>query len=641
METCGYAGQILRIDLSTGEIGKDELNPEIARKFIGGIGMSAKLLYDAVEPNADALSPGNALIASSSPISGTALIGANKTDWTSKSPLTGLVQTATSGDFGINLKWAGYDAMVITGKANKPVYLTIFDDDVLINNASGLWGKDVYEATDELWDRYGDDCTIFCIGPAGEKLARISMAYTNKIATVGKEGSGAVSGSKNLKAIVVRGTKGLRVAHTKELLFKADELYNRSLHDPLRKEWMDLGSTIYLEQRSKEGEILWKNWRESYPVDRWVSRFGVQEFMKVRDVAIPCMLCPLGCKVLYKLREGEFAGLETPQSCNLVGVSLYGAKFDLSNYNQVAKCHDMANRLGLDSTEMCHVLDFLIDLQEREVIDEKVTGGLKLERNVETILTWMPKIANREGFGNVVADGYPGVFEALGQELVRSAVQRRGSSLGIDARRNLGTETFGIAVGIKGPHAFSLGFTMIPGLKPDELRKYCKTIGMSDEELDSVFSGPLGVNIARLTRYVERWNILLAMMGICRRLLPSAPLYSLESIAELHYLTTGVNLEPAELLLAADRCMALLKLFNIRQGATRKDDYLSERHFTEPLFILGEETWLYDYYHTRRLTKEDFEMLLDDYYEERGWDRNGIPTRKTLTELELSNYILD
>jgi aldehyde:ferredoxin oxidoreductase len=635
----GYAGQILKIDLSTGNIVKENFDPEIARKFIGGIGMSAKLLYDAVKPNTDALSPGNALIASSAPLSGTALIGANKTDWTSKSPLTGLVQTATSGDFGANLKWAGYDSMVITGKADKPVYITIFDDEVKINDAGHLWGKDVHETADELWDRYGDNCTIFCIGPAGEKLARISMAYTNKLASGGRKGSGAVPGSKNLKAIVVRGMKGLRVAHTKELLAKADELYGRYLQDPLLKQWMNLGTTISLEQYGKEGNASWKNWRESYPVDRHISRFGVKEFMKVRDVSIPCVLCPLGCKVLYNLKEGEFASLETLQACNVGAVLSYGANFDLLSYNQVVKCHDTANRLGIDSVEFGFVLGFLIDLQEQGLIDEKVTDGMKLERNIDTVLTWMHKVANREGFGNVIADGYPGVFAALGPELARYAVQRRGGSPDFDVRAIFGTEGFGVMVGVTGPHAnFALGPTVIPGRTPDKLRRYCTRIGMSEEELDRTFSGPLGVNIARLTRYVERWNVLLDVVGICSRA-PLARLYSLASITELYHLATGIHLEPAELLSAAERCVNLLKLFNIKQGATREDDYFPERWFNEPYLVSGEETWLQDYYNTKRLSREDLDMLLDDYYDERGWDKNGVPTERTLSELQLTNFV--
>jgi aldehyde:ferredoxin oxidoreductase len=280
-----------------------------------------------------------------------------------------------------------------------------------------------------------------------------------------------------------------------------------------------------------------------------------------------------------------------------------------------------------------------MDLQERGVIDEKVTDGIKLERNLDTVLTWMHKVANREGFGNVIADGYPGVFAALGEELTKYAVQRKGGSLDFDPRGLFGTEGFGVAVGLTGPHAtFALGPTVIAGRTPEQLKRYCARIGMSEEELDRVFSDPSGFNIARLTRYVERWNILLDIMGICSRP-PLARLYSLALITELYQLVTGIHLKPVEILSASERCANLLKLFNIGQGATRKDDYLPERYYTEPFLLLGEETWLKDYYNTRRLTKEDIEMLLDDYYEERGWDKDGIPTKKTLTELGLVDLV--
>jgi aldehyde:ferredoxin oxidoreductase len=632
----GYAGQILKIDLNTGDIFNETLDSDTARKFVGGVGMSAKLLYDTVKPNTDPMSSGNALIASSSPFSGTCLIGTNKTDWASKSPLTGLAQSAASGDFGTTLKWAGYDYMVITGKAARPVYITIFDDDVQIREAGELWGKDNYEAADELWDRYGDNCAIFSIGPAGEKLSKISMAYTNKQATAGRMASGAVMGSKKLKAIVVRGTRGLRVAHTKELLAKTEKLYETFWQSPNLQQWRDLGTTIAVEQYGREGKAAWKNWRESYPADRWINRFGVKEFMKVRDISLPCVLCPLSCKLIQTLKEGEFAGLENLQSCNMGAILSYGAKFDVLNYNQIVKCHDTANRLGVDTNDFCCLMDFLMELQEKGIIDEKTTDGLKLERNLDTALTWLHKVAYREGLGNVIADGYPGIFAALGESLVKDTVQRRGSSLDFDPRGLFGTEGFGVAVGLTGPHAtFALGPLVIGGRTPEQLRRYCERIGLTKDELDSVFSDPSGFNVARLTRHVERWNILLDIMGICSRP-PLARSYSLSSITELYGLVTGIDLKPEDLLAASDRCANLLKLFNIGQGATRKDDYLPERYYTEPFYLLGEETWLKDYYNTRKLTRDDIEKLLDDYYEERGWDKNGVPTEKTLAELQLA-----
>jgi len=636
MQTFGYAGQILFIDLSDRKIRREPLDLDMAKQFVGGIGMSSRLLYDNIEPRTDPLSPSNTLVISAGALSGTVLIGANKTDWSSKSPLTHLVQTALSSGFASHLKWAGYDAVVVTGRANRPSYVTIFDEKVEINDAGDIWGKDTYQATNELWEKYGDNCTIACIGPAGEKLAKISMAYVDRISTVGREGSGAMFGSKNLKALVVRGTRGIKVANTEALLVKADELYKKYLQDPLLKEWMSLGTTIALENYGQIGNVVWKNWRESYPLDKHISRFGVQAFLSVRDIAIPCVGCPLGCKILYKIREGEFSGIETPQSCNVGAAISYGSRFDLQNYNQVIKCHDTANRYGLDSIEVGSTLDFVIDLQEQGIVTKEITDGMELKRDVNTILFWMDKIVKREGFGDILADGYPGLFKALGKEIEKYAIHRRGSSPDFDARGVFGSEAFGGAVGIKGPHCqLALGLTVLPGRRLEGLKKYAQTIGMPQEAIDRVFSGQSGFNAARLCKYVEAWNTVLNMMGICNRP-PLVRLYDLPLLAELYMATTGVGLNPEELLIAADRTITLLKMFNIREGANRNDDNLPERYFTEPLLLLGKESWLSDYYKTRRLSKEDFGQMLNDYYEERGWDtKTGVPTKETLMALGL------
>lgn len=637
MKMKGYAGSILRIDLSKKDIVRENLHDETARKYLGGITLSAKLLHDVVKPSTDPLSPGNALIASSTPFSGVGLIGTNKTDWSCMSPITNLASTAASGDFGTNLKWAGYDAVVITGKASKPVYITIFDEEVKIKDASHLWGKDIFETSNGLWDQYGDECTIFTIGPAGEKLSKISIGYTNKNATAGRKGSGAVVGSKNIKAIVVRGTKGIRVAHAKKLVSRTDELYAQFLRDPNLKGWMDLGTTISADMYGKEGKPEWKNWSESYPYDRWTKRFGTEAFMKVREISLPCLLCPLSCKVVYFLREDEFAGLRTPQACNMGAILSFGVKFDLAGYNQVVKCHDTANRLGIDSSEFTNVMDFLIEMQEKGFIAEKITDGIKLERNLDTALTWMHKVARREGFGDALADGYPGVFALLGKELEKYSVQRLGLSMDFDPRGLFGTESFGAIVGVTGPHSsFALGPTVIGGRTPEKLKRYCARIGITEKEMDSIFSDSSGFNMGKLTRYIERWNILLNTMGICSRA-PLARLYNFKNIAELYYLVTGIEMAPEELLAAAERCENLLKLFNIGQGASRRDDYLPERFYLEPITIFGRDNWLKDYYNTMRLSKKDIDRMLDDYYEERGWDKNGVPQKDTLIALGLSN----
>jgi aldehyde:ferredoxin oxidoreductase len=334
-----------------------------------------------------------------------------------------------------------------------------------------------------------------------------------------------------------------------------------------------------------------------------VNRFGVKRVHEGQDVSLPCN-CPLSCRVVQTIKQGV-AGLTNLQSCNMGAHPFLQAKFDLLSYNQVIKCHDTANRLGIDTNDFCCVMDFLMELQEKGIIDTKITDGLKLERNLDTALTWLHKIARREGFGNVIADGYNGLFAALGEGLIKDTVQRRGSSLDFDPRGLFGTEGFGVAVGLTGPHAtFALGPLVIGGRTPDQLKRYCSRIGVSEKEMERAFSDPSGFNIARLTRYVERWNILLDIMGICSRP-PLARLYSLSSITELYGMITGIRLKPEDMLAASERCANILKLFNISQGATRKDDYLPERYYFEPFYLLGKETWLQDYYNTTESLKKD------------------------------------
>lgn len=635
MEVYGYAGGILRIDLSTGEVEKGPLAPELAKDFIGGYNGNAKLLYENVKTGIDALSPENVIIVGAGPFVGTGLAGAAKTEWTMKSPLTGAVAAAASGGFGAPLKWAGYDYLIITGKARRPVYISILDDDIEIIDATDLWGKDIFEVSDLLWDRHGGDCTIACIGIAGENLVRISQAFVDKRSTVGRQGTGAVFGSKNLKAIVVRGTKGIRIANKDALGEKMDAIHSEYLKGPLHDRWMELGTTIALEGYPEEGSALWKNSRESFPKEKHIREYGVEAFRKVREISLPCTGCPLGCKVLVRIKEGEFVGIEVPQANNEGAVIKLGNRFNLGGYNRLIKCADFTNRTGLDNVECTSILDFILDLQEHGIISKEVTDGIVLERNFDTLYTWLNKIARREGFGSILADGWNGVFKALGEEVKKYAIQVKGSTADFDARANFGTETFGTAVAPFGGHAtMALGATLVPGRTPESIRRYgMRTSTYPDP--DRVFSGPCGFHVGRFAKHLETWNASLDSLGICNRP-PIGRLYTLASVTELYYMVTGVKLEPQEVEAAAERGFTYLKMFNLREGFTRKVDTLPDRWLDEPLYIEGKPYYLEDYCKSKRITREDFQGLLDDYYDEWGWDRKtGIPTKEKLLSLGL------
>ena len=638
MEMFGYAGKILRVDLSTGKIEKEPLDPGVARNFVGGYSANAKLLYENVRGGVDPLSPENAIIVGAGPFVGTALAGAAKTEWTMKSPLTGGVATASSGGFGAPLKWAGYDHLLITGRAERPVYLTIFDDEVEIHDATGVWGKDLFDASDALWASHGGDCAIACIGTAGENKVYISQALVDKRSTLGRQGTGAVFGSKNLKAIVVRGTKGVKVADKGAFGKRVDDIHAQYMKDPLRERWMALGTVIALEGYPEDGNALWKNWRETFPLEQHIHQYGVDAFLRVREISLPCPGCPLGCKVLRKIREGEFAGLENPIGCNVGSVLGLGTRFDLGGYNNVIRCSDLTNRTGVDNIEFGFILDFILELQEQGIIGKEVTDGMVLKRDFDTLYTWIGKVARREGFGDVIADGYNGIFKVLGEEVKKYAVQVKGSSPDFDIRGTFGTENLGAAVGPHGAHAsVDLGPTAIRGRSPVAIKRYGMRVGIYPDE-ERVFSGPCGFNVGRLAKHLETWNITLNSLGVCNRP-PIGRLYTLLPATELYYITTGIKLEPQELLSASDRGFVYFKMFNVREGFTRKDDALPERWFSEPLIIEGDERRLEDYCRSKFISKEDFERILDDYYDEWGWDtKTGVPKERTLFDLGLKDF---
>jgi len=519
--------------------------------------------------------------------------------------------------------------------------LTIFDDRVEIHDAKSIWGKDLYDASDALWDLYGGDCTIACIGIAGENLVHISQALVDKRSTLGRQGTGAVFGSKNLKAIVVCGTTGIKVADKDTFGERARDIYARYLQDPLRERWMALGTVIALEGYPEDGNALWKNWKEAFPREKHIQQYGVEAFLNVKEISIPCPACPLGCKVLEKVRDGEFAGLENPIACNVGMVLGLGNRFDLGGYNKLIKCAETTNRYGLDNIETGFILDFILELQKEGIITREVTDGEVLERNFDTLNKWLRKIAHREGFGNILADGYNGIFKVLGEDVKKYAIQVKGSSPDFDIRGTFGTENFGAAVGHHGAHAtVDLGPTAIRGRTPDAIKRYGARVGIYPDE-EQVFSGPCGFNVGRFARHLETWNIVLNSLGVCNRP-PLGRLYTLATVPELFYLATGITLEPGELLSTSERGFTYFKIFNLREGFSRKDDTLPDRWFDEPLIIEGKEYHLEDYCRSRRISREDFAKALNDYYDEWGWDaKTGIPTRERLLDLGLEDLAKD
>jgi len=638
MEIYGYAGHILYVDLTDGKIEKIPLELRDAAEFIGGWGLNAKLAYENIEPGIDAFSPENSIIIGAGLLGGTLSPSTCKTFATYKCPATGTIATAVGGGgLSASLKWAGYDHLIIRGRSEKPVYLKILDDDVEICDADKLWGKDLLLATDKLRDEYGGTCQILSIGPAGEKMVKIAIALNNKGPTLGRT-LGGVMGSKNLKAVVVRGTKGIKVADRERFMKMVDELAEKALRDPLREGWTSLGLHFVFPVWAKVGHLFtYKNWKEIYAdEERAIKYYGPEQYRRIKKSTIACPSCITGDKAVIELKEG--AGLTTFASCPIVASVAYGVKFGLDSQNDAFRLHDLANRLGLDEASFSNLLDFAIDLYDRGILTDKFLKGIELTPDFHTIARLMEMTASRIDFGDHLAQGWLGFIEKIGKDSERHALIIKGADPDFDARISFGVETLGSVTNPRAAHDMPVGgLTIALGRKPEFFQKIGARMGIPKEVAERIFSHS-GFDLGRFQAHYENWATLLNCLGICFRM-QSSSLYTADICAELYSSATGIETDAQNLIKGAERAYNLYKMANVREGFDRKDDRFPEQWVDQPLKKGQEELWLMDYFKARRLTREDLEKILDNYYEERGWSKEkGIPSREKLSELGLISF---
>ena len=336
----GFAGTVLYVDLTHGEIRKEPLDFDLAEKFIGGFGLNVKLACDRIKPGTDALSPENPMVLGAGPLVGTSLPATSRVYAVTKLPATATVGWCGGGGvtFAYLLKNAGYDHVVVEGRADRPVYLKIFDDDVEIRDAALLWGLGVEETCETLWEEFGRPMGVISIGQAGENRIPFSLAYIDRIATLGRGGFGAIMGSKNLKAVVVKGSRGVKVADRKRYK-KLSQAFLQTISEyPYLKEWQDLGLV------------------KSFPM----IPHETYEGMKKRRIA--CVSCPVGCKDLVQIPDGDLKGFVTCSSSvvNLLTGVIYGFK----DYRESIKCIATLDEYGLDMFEFFGVMRFAKTLSD-------------------------------------------------------------------------------------------------------------------------------------------------------------------------------------------------------------------------------------------------------------------------------------
>ncbi len=614
----GYWGNVLEADLSQKTINNLSFPDELFPKLIGGRGLLHWLHYFNVEPNVDPLGPDNKLIFATGAFTGTLAPSASRYVVGAKSPLTGFLGDSNSGgQFGPEIKFAGYDAIMLKNSSSEPVYMTIFDDEVEFHSASDLWGKDTEGTEEFMYDKYGEDIQVACIGIGGENLVKFSGIVCNKDHIAARTGMGAVMGSKKLKAMVIRGTKDLPINNDIDKFMEArNELWDIVINDDRSGgELPDKGTTSLYEHHNELGGLSTRNWQSgSYEDIDVVNSDVLKEEYTTNTTA--CFSCPSHCDRYTYVSEGEFAGTYVggPEYYTMLS---FGSKLDNNNLPSILKANQLCNKFGLDTGSTGGVIAFAIECYEKGLLTKDMTDGLELKwGNYKAILKLIKKIANREGFGNILAQGFDKSIDYIGEESRKYSVDIKGMDPPTLDPRALKVYNFRYAIASRGGDHLRISANGAYGL--DEL-----PIDEAAEKL----------------RFWQGIVTTSDMIGVCKfpysfySETPEVTFHKmLDLVPEMLTGITGEEFDEDRVLKTAERVDTIERSLNIRYGLTPADDDLPDRFKEEPLPSGPNEGEVYDI----------FDDLKKHYYDVAGWDmKSGIPFSEKYEELGLEKIKQD
>lgn len=613
----GYAGQILRVNLTDKKISQELVSDEMARKYIGGNGFGIKYLYDEVEAHTEPLSESNKLFIMTGPTEGTMVPGAGRACIITKSPLNNrFIDSYFGGHFGGEIKFAGYDGIIIEGKSETPVYLKIEDNDVKIEDASSIWGMTTIEAQKKAKEIIGEDFATLAIGVAGENMVPMACIISG-VNAAGRGGTGAVMGSKNLKLIAIKGTKGVEVADMKGLNeYVFDAIARVKAHPGMGRNLPTYGTTASPKTNSDLGIFGTRNWQEEQFEDaEKISGPYFKDKLGYGDGSNTCLACPIACSQITKVKSGKFRDAITvgPEYETLFSL---GSTCGNGNIDYIIKGDQLCDELGLDTISTGVTIAFAMECFEKGILSLEETDGIDLRfGNGEAIISLIEKIANREGLGEILAYGTKKASQIIGKESEDLAIHVKGLEVPAHSARGLPGMAIGYATSNRG------------GSHQDG-RATAERTGKIDRDIIEG-KGKYNVEVQRMTTFCD-------CMILCRM---TENLYGLWGITEDHinmlHLITGMDVTKEELVDTADRVYALERAFNIREGIeSRESDVLPKRFMEEPIIAGPSEG--------KVITREILDKLLDECYGERGWDNvTGYPTVDTLNRLGLENVVGD
>ena len=609
----GYAGKILRVDLSKGRVETQALDENLAKKFIGGSGLAAKILYDETGPETDPLGPGNRLIFMTGPFAATPVITSGRHAVVTKSPLTGVfAESDSGGTWGPFLKRAGFDGVVISGKSNKPVYIWVSDGKAEIRDASRLWGKDTYELDALIRQETRNEAVVASIGPAGEKGVRYASIMNDGTdgRAAGRGGTGAVMGSKNLKAIAVHGSQQVEMANPEALKASLKEISPRVAKNAegMRKN----GTAGGLATFEALGSLPLQNWKYQGRWEQSAARIaGPAMTEKILTGIYYCEKCVIGCGRRVKIDKGPYAPVEGGGP-EYETMALIGSLCLVDDLEAIAKANELCNRYGMDTISCGASIAFAMEAYEKGLISKKETGELELLWGRGDVMVKMvEKIGRREGLGQLLGEGVRAAAEKIGKNAVEFSLHVKGLEIpGHDPRcYNAGAVSY--ATSNRGAchlAGFSHVFERILSMPEIGVEKPLPRLEVKGK--------------GELTAKTQNVMGLFDALKVCKFTLFGG--LKLTSMAEWYTMVTGVPMDVAEFLKIGERIFNQKRLYNVRCGISRKDDTLPARLLT--LKRTGEGL-------TPNLPP--LGEMLGDYYQVRGWSEEGIPLPEKLKELGL------
>ena len=592
---------MLRVDLTTGKFADQEIPKDDLVKFLGGRGLAAKILYEENKPRIDAFDPENRLIIMTGPYTGTFGSFTAFYNVTTKSPLTGAILSAHSGGhWGPMLRKTGYDGIVFKGKAPKPTYLFIADSGPQLMDASDLWGKDVFETIDALEKRH-EKAKAAVIGPGGEKLVRYAAIMNDHHRAAGRGGVGAVMGSKNLKAIVVHGTKEVPQADPEKL----KETFKTATATVKEKSqaFMKYGTSMVVGITGKAGAIPTRNFQTGYfPDYEKIGGDALVNNHKTKDTA--CARCPLHCGNMTKADKDYHAETEGPEYETL---AMFGSNLGNSNLESIIMANSICNQYGIDTISCADTIACAIELFEKGIITEKDTGGLKLTwGDHNTIVKLVELTGKQEGFGKLIGQGSRRLAAKYGPEAGKYAMNVKGMEFpGYDPR---GIQGMSLAFATSTRGACHLRATMyVPELFQGVLDRFTvkgKAQPLKDlQELFTLYDSMVLCKFGARNAFANSWDNMVMLVNAA----------------------AGYGYTIDELKKVGARAWTMERLFNLREGLSKKDDTLPERLFTTPIHDGPSKGAV--------VNKADFDNELEAYYEAWGWTKDGVPTTESLDRL--------